>query len=248
MPFIEVESGINMHYEDRGEGDALVFIHGWGGSADVWDLQVLDLAGSFRCITVDLRGHGESDKPWGTYDYDMFVRDIDALITGLGLEGVTLIGWSMGGHIALKYAHERPAKLARVVLTGSGPRFSEAEDAPYGTPASEAPGLIDAVRYARTETIAGLYGNNFHRSDLTPTKDWFVQIGWKVPAFIGLDELPGARRQRPARHPAFDHRAGAHLLRTSRRDLGPALERGGTPAPARFDVDLLREQRARRVR
>jgi pimeloyl-ACP methyl ester carboxylesterase len=186
MPYIEVEPGINMHYEDRGEGDALVFIHGWGGSADVWDLQVLDLAGSFRCITVDLRGHGESDKPWGNYDYEMFVGDIDALITGLGLERVTLIGWSMGGHIALKYAHEKPAKLARVVLTGSGPRFSEAEDAPYGTPASDVPGLIDAVRYARTETIAGLYGNNFHRSDLTPTKDWFVQIGWKVPAFIGL--------------------------------------------------------------
>lgn len=186
MPNIEVEPGVNMHYEDRGEGAPLVFIHGWGGSSDAWDLQVLDLAASYRCITVDLRGHGDSDKPWGDYNYDLFVRDIDALISTLGLDKVTLVGWSMGGHIALKYAHEHPEKLARVVTTGSGPRFWQAEGAPYGTPAGDVQGLIDGVKYARTETIAGLYANNFHRTDLVATKDWFVQIGWKVPAFVGL--------------------------------------------------------------
>jgi non-heme chloroperoxidase len=122
----------------------------------------------------------------GDYNYDLFVRDLDVLITGLGLDAVTLVGWSMGGHIALKYAHEHPEKLSRVVITGSGPRFWQAEDAPYGTPASDVQGLIDAVKYARPETIAGLYANNFHRTDLVATKDWFVQIGWRVPGFVGL--------------------------------------------------------------
>lgn len=186
MPTIEVEPSVHMHYEDRGSGSPVVFVHGWGGSADAWDLQVLDLAHDYRCITVDLRGHGDSDKPWGDYTYDMFVADLDRLIDDLGLTDVTLVGWSMGGHIALKYAHEHPDKLARVVITGSGPRFWAAEDAPYGTPADQVQGLVDAVRIARTETIAGLYGGNFHRTDLTPTKDWFVQIGWRVPAFVGL--------------------------------------------------------------
>lgn len=189
MPVIEVEPGINMHYEDRGIGAPIVFIHGWGGSADAWDLQVLDLAHHYRCITVDLRGHGDSDKPWGDYTYDLFVRDLHVLIEKLGLDAVTLVGWSMGGNIALKYAHEHPEHLARVVITGSGPRFWQAEDALYGTPADDVQGLIDAVRLARTETIAGLYGNNFHRTDLNPTKDWFVQIGWKVPAFVGLTSI-----------------------------------------------------------
>ncbi|MBN9152096.1 MAG: alpha/beta hydrolase [Micrococcales bacterium] len=186
MPTIEVEPGVALHYEDRGEGAPIVFLHGWGGSAEVWDLQVLDLAPAYRCITVDLRGHGDSDKPWADYTYDLFVQDIALLIDKLGLEGVTLVGWSMGGHIALKFAHEHPEKLARVVVTGSGPRFWQADDAPYGTPAADVDGLVDAVRTSRTETIAGLYGNNFHRTDLAPTKDWFVQIGWKVPAFVGL--------------------------------------------------------------
>jgi pimeloyl-ACP methyl ester carboxylesterase len=186
MPTIEVAPGVNMAYEDRGSGKPIVFVHGWAGSGDAWDYQVLDLAPSYRCITVDLRGHGASDKPWGDYDYDLFVSDLHALIVSLDLSDVTLVGWSMGGHIGLKYADEHPERIARLVITGSGPRFWQAPDAPYGTPAADVQGLIEAVRVARTETIAGLYANNFHRSDLKATEDLFVQIGWKVPAFVGL--------------------------------------------------------------
>jgi non-heme chloroperoxidase len=105
-------------------------------------------------------------------------------MTGLELTDVTLVGWSMGGHFGLKYAATIGAPVRRLVITGSGPRFHAAEDAPYGAPADQVQGLIDAVRVARTETIAGLYGNNFHRTDLNSTRDWFIQIGWKVPAFV----------------------------------------------------------------
>nr|WP_222105600.1 alpha/beta hydrolase [Rhodococcus sp. WB9] len=58
MPYIEVDPGVNLAYQDRGSGEPVIFVHGWGGSGDVWDYQVLDLAPSYRCITVDLRGHG----------------------------------------------------------------------------------------------------------------------------------------------------------------------------------------------
>lgn len=186
MPTIEVEPGVNIAYQDRGTGRPIVFIHGWAGSGDAWDYQVLDLAPSYRCITVDLRGHGDSDKPWGIYDYDLFARDLSALLDALDLSEVTLVGWSMGGHIGLKYAHENPERVSQLVITGSGPRFWQAPDAPYGTPPGEVQGLIDAVRVARTETIAGVYGANFHRTDLKATEDLFVQIGWKVPAFVGV--------------------------------------------------------------
>jgi non-heme chloroperoxidase len=186
MPSIEVDPGVRMSYEDRGTGDPIIFVHGWGGAGDVWDYQVLDLAPSHRCITIDLRGHGASDKPWGTYNYDLFVRDLHTLITELDLHEVTLVGWSMGGHLSLKYVHEHPERVRQLVITGSGPRFWQAEDAPYGTPPEQVQSLIDAVRLARTETIAGLYSSNFHRTDLGPTEQWFVQTGWKVPAFVGL--------------------------------------------------------------
>jgi non-heme chloroperoxidase len=186
MPYFEVEPGVRMHYQDRGTGRPIVFVHGWGGAGDAWDYQVLDLADRFRCITVDLRGHGDSDKPWGDYNYTLFCEDLLALMTGLELQDVTLVGWSMGGHIGLKYVTTIGAPVTRLVITGSGPRFWQAEDAPYGTPADQVQGLVDAVKFARPETIAGLYGNNFYRTDLEATRDWFIQTGWKVPAFVGV--------------------------------------------------------------
>lgn len=67
-----------------------------------------------------------------------------------------------------------------------GPRFLQAAGAPYGGEAESAQALCDAVRFNRAETIAGLHGNNFHRTDLEPTRDWLIQIGLKVPAFVGL--------------------------------------------------------------
>ena len=74
MPFAEVADGVRIAYQDRGAGRPIVFVHGWGGSGDVWDYQVLDLADRFRVITVDLRGHGDSDKPWGDYGYGTVLR------------------------------------------------------------------------------------------------------------------------------------------------------------------------------
>lgn len=123
MPYVDVAPGVRMAYEDRGTGRPIVFVHGWGGSGDVWDYQVLDLADQFRVITVDLRGHGVSDKPWGDYGYATFCADLATLMRELSLEDVTLVGWSMGGHIGLKFVQTIGAPVARLVLTGSGPAF-----------------------------------------------------------------------------------------------------------------------------
>ncbi|MGH3436114.1 MAG: alpha/beta fold hydrolase [Sciscionella sp.] len=189
MPLIEVQDGVRIAYEDRGSGEPIVFVHGWGGSGDVWDYQVLDLADRYRVITVDLRGHGRSDKPWGNYEYDLFCSDLQVLMTRLALDNVTLVGWSMGGQIGLKYVHTIGAPVRRLVITGSGPRFLQAADAPFGGAADSAQQLCDAIRDARAETITGLYANNFHRTDLDATRDWFIHIGLAVPAFVGLSSF-----------------------------------------------------------
>lgn len=178
-----------MAYQDRGEGRPIVFVHGWGGSGDVWDYQVLDLADRFRVITVDLRGHGDSDKPWGDYSYETFCGDLAVLMKDLSLDDVTLVGWSMGGHIGLKFAQTIGAPVTRLVLTGSGPRFLQAADAPFGGAPESAQGLCDAVRFNRVETIHGLYANNFHRTDLDLTREWLIRIGLQVPAFVGLQSF-----------------------------------------------------------
>ncbi|MGX1134947.1 non-heme chloroperoxidase [Streptomyces glaucescens] len=189
MKFVDVDTDARMAYEDRGAGRPIVFVHGWGGSGEVWDYQVLDLAHQYRVITVDLRGHGASDKPWGTYDYTLFCRDLKTLMDHLQLEDVTLVGWSMGGHIGLKFARTIGAPVRRLVITGSGPRFLQAQDAPYGGAADSADALCEAIIDAHTETVAGLYGNNFHRTDLDATRDRFIRIGLQVPTFVALSSF-----------------------------------------------------------
>ncbi len=189
MRYVEVDPGVRMAYEDRGAGRPIVFVHGWGGSGEVWDNQVLDLADRFRVITVDLRGHGASDKPWETYNYELFCRDLKSLMEHLGLEDVTLVGWSMGGHVGLKFVHTIGAPVQRLVITGSGPRFLQAPDAPYGGAADSADALCDAIANAHTETVAGLYANNFYRTDLGATCDRFIRIGLQVPAFVALSSF-----------------------------------------------------------
>lgn len=186
MPQFEVADGVNITYQDRGSGKPIVFIHGWAGTGDVWDYQVLDLADRYRVITVDQRGHGDSDKPWGDYSYDTLCSDLQALMTGLELDDVTLVGWSMGGHIGLKYAQTIGAPVSRLVITGSGPRFLQAPDAPFGGEPDSAAGLLDAIRVDRIGTVVGLYGNNLHRTDLESTREWIVQAALKTPAFVGL--------------------------------------------------------------
>ena len=61
MPFLEGIEGNRLHYRDQGEGKPLVFLHGMGASADVWNYQVMSLHSGCRCICLDLRGHGASD-------------------------------------------------------------------------------------------------------------------------------------------------------------------------------------------
>lgn len=186
MPTMNVADGVRLAYQDRGTGSPIVFVHGWTGCGDVWDSQVLDLADRYRVITVDLRGHGQSDAPWGDYSYDTMCADLHALMTGLGLTDVTLVGWSMGGHIGLKYVQTIGAPVSRLVITGSGPRFLQAPDAPFGGDPDSGGPLCDAIVEDRITTVIGLYDNNFHRTDMDSTRDWIVQRALQVPAFVGL--------------------------------------------------------------
>jgi pimeloyl-ACP methyl ester carboxylesterase len=194
MQFVEVEPGVRLAYEDRGSGPTILFIHCWGGSKEVWDYQVMDLAPRFRCVTLDLRGHGDSDKPWGDYTYDLFGRDIGAVIGELGLRDVTLVGWSMGGAVCLKYVQERGEGVARLGLVGpAAPRMTQEPDAPFGNPIEGFNGLIESYRQQRPEVLNGIWTANFHRTDLPTTREWILNINLRVPSWVGYTSLLALR-------------------------------------------------------
>jgi len=127
--FISLATGIRMrvaeHVQRDGGGEggeqlpAVVMLHGWGGSLYMFR-HALDLLPSYglRPIAVDLRGYGLSDKPVArdSYSLNSYCADIDALLDALSVTRITLVGQSMGGGLALRYALRRPERISKLVL------------------------------------------------------------------------------------------------------------------------------------
>jgi pimeloyl-ACP methyl ester carboxylesterase len=112
--------GLEMHYVDSGEGEPLVLLHGILQSGQVYDPLVEALDGRYRTIAVDLRGHGLSTNPAGTFTFRQSSLDIFALLDELGIERFRAIGYSAGAETLLHMATAQPDRIEAMVLIGSG--------------------------------------------------------------------------------------------------------------------------------
>ncbi len=122
MPTLSLD-GETLFYLDRGHGAPVLFVHGAGGTWHHWGLQVRDVAAQGRrAIALDLPGHGRSGgEP--RMSIAAYAATVSALMERLQLEGVTLVGHSMGGTIAQWLALHDAERLARLVLTSTGARL-----------------------------------------------------------------------------------------------------------------------------
>ena len=131
MPFIERTAkvnGITLHYLDwgldRGPADAppVVLLHGITGHARVWDHLAERLAPRHRVLALDQRGHGDSDPaPDDDYRVGTMADDVAAFVGSLRIDRFALLGHSMGGRIAIRYAADHAARLERLVIVDIGP-------------------------------------------------------------------------------------------------------------------------------
>ena len=112
---------IKLYYEEHGDGQPLVFIHGLGSSTRDWEFQVPEFSRSYRVITFDLRGHGQSDKPAGPYTLPMLAEDLAGLLQALRIPAAHLVGISLGGGIAFQFALDYPAMVKTLTIVNSGP-------------------------------------------------------------------------------------------------------------------------------
>jgi 3-oxoadipate enol-lactonase len=121
MPYCHA-NGIRLRYETWGVGqDALVLIHGLGSSADDWFLQLEAFAPHFRCIAVDLRGHGLSDKPAEPYTVPLFALDVATLIRQLEAAPAYVLGLSLGGMVGQQLAIAHPQAVRKLILLNTLP-------------------------------------------------------------------------------------------------------------------------------
>ena len=117
-----VHKGIKLAYDDQGAGKpAFVFVHGWTCNRSFFAPQAAYFARRHRVVSVDLRGHGESDKPQGPYHHPLYADDIAYIIDHLQLGKVVAVGHSMGGSIVLQLADSYPDHVAAIVMMDPDP-------------------------------------------------------------------------------------------------------------------------------
>lgn len=118
-----VDDGVGLEVEVRGQGPALVLVHGFGGAKEDFSDHLDELAAGHRVITFDHRGHGESDAPEhaDAYSLDRLATDVVAVADALGIDRFRLLGHSMGGMVARRLVLARPDRVEALVLMDTSP-------------------------------------------------------------------------------------------------------------------------------
>jgi pimeloyl-ACP methyl ester carboxylesterase len=115
--------GAKIHYTEYGAGEnVLVFIHGWSCDETFWARQAPVLGAKFHVITVDLPGHGQSDKPQIAYTMDLYTRAIDAVLRDAKVKAATLVGHSNGTPVIRQFYRKFPEKTRALVIVEGGLR------------------------------------------------------------------------------------------------------------------------------
>jgi pimeloyl-ACP methyl ester carboxylesterase len=142
-----INGDVNIHYEDEGSGQPLLLIHGHTSDWRIWDPMMPGLlGGGFRVIRVDLRGHGRSTRPDFGYHFSHHASDMAAVLDGLGVATATVVGFSVGGGVALEMAVTMSERLSGLVLMSP-----VMPDRPFEPAFME--NLREVARVARTEGI-----------------------------------------------------------------------------------------------
>ncbi|HYI16102.1 MAG TPA: alpha/beta fold hydrolase, partial [Thermomicrobiales bacterium] len=109
----------HINYEVEGDGPWLTLLHGFSQHLAVWDPQVRRLAGAFRLLRVDLRGHGGSSIPNAAYGPVEYAADVLAVLDRLGIGATHLWGTHTGAGVGLLLAGQQPERVATLALEGA---------------------------------------------------------------------------------------------------------------------------------
>lgn len=124
MPTLDI-NGFQMHYEARGDGEPLLLLHGGLGIGNDWRLIFPTDPEGYRLIVPDLRGHGRSTTPPGTFTFKACADDVRRLLDYLKVDGVKAIGLSMGAKTLLHLSTAQTDRVDAMVLVSATPRFPD---------------------------------------------------------------------------------------------------------------------------
>jgi non-heme chloroperoxidase len=192
--YIEVEKGVKLHVTDLGEGQPIVLIHGWPLSDAMYEYQYQYLSRKgFRVIGITLRGFGKSDKPYGSYNFDVFSDDIKVVLEKLKIENAVLGGFSMGGAVVIHYVTKyNSAHVSKLALFGAAaPSWRQRDGAPFGISEADGNGLVKQTMTARQDLIAG-FGSAFPAKEGNISKNverWLENINLEASPYAVTESI-----------------------------------------------------------
>ena len=186
MARIETDDGTEVYAHDMGSGDPIVFVHGWPLNHRMFEYQYEGLLDAgHRCLGIDLRGYGNSDKPYGEYSYDRFADDLKAVFEHFGVEDATLAGFSMGGGTATHYmARHDEARVDKLALLGAAsPCLTEKPDFPEGLSDEDLDPLIEGARNDRPAMNAQFGEMLFHQMPSDDFLHWLWTMAMEASQY-----------------------------------------------------------------
>ena len=195
-----MNDGINMEYWVSAEPDVKIYvndinpsgkktillIHGWPANNKMFEYQYNQLTKmGYRCIGIDTRGFGNSDKPLRGYDYDRLSDDLRCVIEALKLQNITLGGHSTGGAIAVRYmSRHNGYGVSRLGLfAAAAPSLVRRPYFPYGQPKEVVTKIIQDTLSDRPKMLRD-FGEMFFFQNITePFSEWFFQLGLQAASW-----------------------------------------------------------------
>lgn len=189
--YVKTGSNVKIFVEDLNpEGkQTILFIHGWPGNHNLFEYQFNELPKlGYRCIGLDCRGFGQSDRPWSGYDYNTLADDVRAVIDAMGLRNITLGGHSTGGAIAVRYmARHAGYGVSKLALFAAAvPSLIQRPYFPYGLPKQAVTDIINNTYADRPSMLRGFGGMIFYRYTTAPLSDWIFELGLKAASWATI--------------------------------------------------------------
>ena len=172
---LKMSDGCQIDYQVGGEGKSLIFVHGWAASKNFWKFQTEFFKEKYKVITFDLRGHGDSCKNT-KLSVDMFVSDLEELISSLKIKDFVLVGHSLGTMISMIYTYRHPEDVKGLILIGA---FSKVDKSVKGS--IERKFLKFLIKHARTQAAKLTRKTLFHPDTPEEIINFVMQESSKTP-------------------------------------------------------------------
>jgi len=186
MPYFNLDDAVQLYYEEEGQGQPIIFIHGVWMSGRFFHKQLPYFGQNYHAIALDMRGHGRSAHFHSGHTMNTYAQDVHAFIKGKGLTDVVLVGWSMGGLVMLDYFRQFGAENIKAgVLIDQGAsdfKWPDWESGLFDLPTLAY--IMSAVQTDRTTMVKGMIPTMFKEAPPESEVKWMLAEYLRVPESI----------------------------------------------------------------